>query len=150
VYLAAFAARLVLLPCAGPGADFLPQQLRAPLIGNAGAGCALWAARIRGPGLLYRTLWLSRDMHVGNMAICEFHDSMSFPAQWPLLRGVMTFFWAECGAEIRCLGNVFSYYCALVGGVAVAFGWRRPNFWNAAMFGVGWAVCYFPSFWFPA
>jgi dolichyl-phosphate-mannose--protein O-mannosyl transferase len=83
------------------------------------------------------------------MGIQQFHDSMSFPSQWPILRGIMTYFWGRDGLEIRCLGNVFSYYFALAGVVLVVFGFRCPQFWSGLQFVIGWAVCYFPFFLVP-
>jgi dolichyl-phosphate-mannose--protein O-mannosyl transferase len=83
------------------------------------------------------------NMHSGNMEIQQFHE-------WPILYGVMTFFGGGGGhPEIRCLGNVFSSYFALLGLAAVVFGFTDPRWTKALMFLVGWATCYFPFFLIP-
>jgi dolichyl-phosphate-mannose--protein O-mannosyl transferase len=61
----------------------------------------------------------------------------------------MTFFWSGHNAEIRCLGNVFSYYFAMLGVTSLVFSFRHPQFGRALMFAIGWAVCYFPFFLVP-
>ena len=97
------------------------------------------------------------------MGITEFHDSMSFPSQWPILSGVMCYFWGRDGNEIRCIGNVFSYYFALIGVIFTTI--QLYNLFNkgskniskifdnryllAFRFVFGWAVCYFPFYLIP-
>jgi dolichyl-phosphate-mannose--protein O-mannosyl transferase len=61
----------------------------------------------------------------------------------------MTFFWADSGAEIRCLGNVFSYYFALLGVLAAIFGFEKEKYTKVMILCGGWAVCYFPFFLIP-
>jgi dolichyl-phosphate-mannose--protein O-mannosyl transferase len=149
VYVASFSLHLILLPFAGPGLGYLRPEMKAQLIPNDNGGAGLWARRLAGPGLFWRGMWLTLDMHRGNMGITEFHDSMSFPSQWPILHGVMTYFWARDGTEIRCLGNVFSYYFALLGVFLSPYGFRCSRCWNALVFCLGWSVCYFPFYFVP-
>ncbi|KAK8897808.1 hypothetical protein M9Y10_000036 [Tritrichomonas musculus] len=115
VYILTFSIHFIVLPFSGPGTPYLPDEMKRQLINNNQVKSALYAQRIRKPGLIYRTLSITLHMHRGNMGITEFHDSMSFPSQWPILSGVMCYFWGRDGNEIRCIGNVFSYYFALIG-----------------------------------
>jgi dolichyl-phosphate-mannose--protein O-mannosyl transferase len=80
------------------------------------------------------------------MAIQEFHGPMSFLYQGPILQGVITVFWADSNAEIRCLENVFSYYFSPLGVFAAIFGFEKAKCTKAMMLCGGWAVCYFPFF----
>ena len=149
VYLLTFFVHFILLPYAGPGIGYLVDDMKQQLIPNTGDS-GLWGRRIVGPGLFVRSIWITLDMHRGNMGIQEFHDSMSFPSQWPILHGVMTYFWGSDGKEIRCLGNVFSYYFALLGVISIPFAWSKGvKFWNALMFFVGYCTCYFPFYLIP-
>ena len=148
VYIVTFFAHFILLPYTGPGTGYLMDEMKQQLIQNDAS--SLWGRRIAGPGLLFRSIWITLDMHRGNMGIQEFHDSMSFPSQWPVLHGVMTYFWGADGKEIRCLGNVFSYYLALLGVVCIPLGFNKgKRFWSASMFFVGYCVCYFPFYLIP-
>ncbi|OHT07845.1 Dolichyl-phosphate-mannose-protein mannosyltransferase [Tritrichomonas foetus] len=149
VYLWSFFIHFILLPYAGPGTGYLIPEMKQQLISNDGVECALFGKRLTSPGLTRRTIWLSVNMHVGNMGIQEFHDSMSFPKQWPILSGVMCYFWGRDGKEIRCLGNVFSYYFALIGVILCCFRIKHPKYWQSMQFVIGWAVCYFPFYMIP-
>jgi dolichyl-phosphate-mannose--protein O-mannosyl transferase len=61
----------------------------------------------------------------------------------------MMFFWADRSAEIRCLGNLFSYHFALLGVFAVIFGFEKARDTRGMMLCRRWAVCYFPFFLIP-
>lgn len=148
VYLIVFSIHFVLLPHNGPGDGYLSSSMRAQLVPGI-EGFALRGYALRGPGLFLRSIKLTMDMHRGNMGIQQFHDSMSFPSQWPLLTGIATFFWSRDGMEVRCLGNVFSYYFVFAGVVVAAIAFWRPKYANALRFVIGWAVCYFPFFLIP-
>jgi dolichyl-phosphate-mannose--protein O-mannosyl transferase len=149
VYILVFMIHFMLLPFAGPGTGYLIEEMKEQLIGNVGASAGLWGRRLMGHGLVWRTMWLTWNMHSGNMGIQEFHDSMSFPQQWPICTGIMTYFWGREGHEIRCLANVFSYYFALIGVLLVWFGFRKKNWIQGIKFACGWSVCYFPFFLIP-
>ena len=149
VYFVVFAIHFVLLPYAGRGYGYLCQEMKDQLIPNGVAGSGLFAARLKAPGLFMRSLILTLRMHHGNMGIRSFHDSQSFPKHWPWLGSVSVYFWARSGCEIRCLGNAFSYYLALLGVIACLFCFRRPNYLNALKLVVGYAVSYFPFYLIP-
>ena len=147
VYFISFSIHLFLLPYAGPGEPYLSEQMKRQLISNSGVEAALFAKRLLKPNLFKRSLWLTINMHMGNMGIKQFHDSMSFPSQWPILSGVMCYFWSKDGNEIRCLGNVFSYYLCLIGIILCCL---KPGKNLASLrFVIGWAVCYFPFYLIP-
>lgn len=165
VYILSFSVHFILLPYSGPGTPYLPEEMKRQLINNNQVNSSLWGERVRSPSLLYRTFSITLHMHRGNMGIREFHDSMSFPSQWPILTGVMCYFWGRDGNEIRCIGNVFSYYFALLGIILTTF--QLFNFVSvktkssivtnifdnryllAFRFVFGWSVCYFPFYLIP-
>lgn len=115
VYLISFYIHFIVLPFAGQGTGYLPDPMKKQLIPNSQVNCSLWYRRIAGPSLLYKTIKVSLIMHNGNMGIKSFHMSQSRPNNWPLLTGIDVGFWGGNGQEIRCHGNVFSYYLALLG-----------------------------------
>lgn len=162
VYIIVFSIHFILLPFSGPGTPYLPDEMKRQLINNKQANSSLYATRIRSPGLLHRTFSITLHMHRGNMGITEFHDSMSFPSQWPILSGVMCYFWGRDGNEIRCIGNAFSYYFALIGIILTTIEplkkLKMTDFKNAFFnnryltslrFVVGWSFCYFPFYLIP-
>jgi dolichyl-phosphate-mannose--protein O-mannosyl transferase len=148
VYIATFSLHLILLPLAGPGLGYLPQSMKAQLVSN-NCGAGLWGVRIAGMSLTDRVVALTRDMHHGNMGITQFHDSMSFPSQWPLMTGISTYFWGRDGCEIRCIGNLFSYVFAFAGVVGTLLAVKRPQFWDGVVLSLGWSCCYFPFYLIP-
>ena len=115
VYLISFFIHFIVLPYAGQGTGYLPETMKKQLIPNKQVNCSLWYRRLAGPSLLYKTIKVSLIMHNGNMGIKSFHMSQSRPNNWPLLTGIDVGFWGGNGEEIRCHGNVFSYYIALLG-----------------------------------
>jgi dolichyl-phosphate-mannose--protein O-mannosyl transferase len=50
---------------------------------------------------------------------------------------------------VKCHGNVFSYYFALLGVLLVVGAVRSPRFLDALRFAVAWAACYFPFYLIP-
>jgi dolichyl-phosphate-mannose--protein O-mannosyl transferase len=149
VYCASFSVHFIVLPYGGHGYGYLPQNMKNQLLQNSAGANGIWAKRIRKPGLLYRTLKISWIMHSGNMGIRKFHGSQSRPFNWPLLTGMDVGFWGANGQEVKCHGNVFSYYFALLGVVLVACNFRSPRYLQALLFVVGWAFCYFPLYLIP-
>lgn len=154
VYLGSFFVHFILLPYAGPGFGYLTSSMKQQMIPDNGRDTALYARRITSPGLLRRTIWIAINMHVGNMGIRQFHDSMSFPSQWPFLSGIQCYFWGRDGKEIRCLGNVFSYYFAFFGVILACFNFIRKDYrnfryLNNIKYTIGWCVCYFPFYLIP-
>lgn len=140
VYCITFYVHFILLPFAGKGTGFLQPDMKKQLISNKCATCkkpnvthksqqvmmanyneeydecinsALYGSRLKGPSLFERTFILTFRMHSGNMRIVGFHDSQSFPYNWPILSGVSTYFWGMNGREIRCIGNAIVYYLVL-------------------------------------
>jgi dolichyl-phosphate-mannose--protein O-mannosyl transferase len=110
LYLLIFSLHFILLPFSGPGNGYLDPVMKAQLLPKGGV--ALWGKRLSGPGLFWRSITLSIKMHRGNMGIQSFHDSMSFPQQWPLLRGIMTYFWgSKWSGNSLCRECVFSLFC---------------------------------------
>jgi dolichyl-phosphate-mannose--protein O-mannosyl transferase len=146
VYFGSFSLHLVLLPYRGPGYGYLQENMKRQLVP---IGDSLFGRRLSGPGLLLRGLILTLRMHQGNMGIQQFHDSQSFPRHWPVLGSVSVFFWASGRCQIRCWGNAFSYYQALVGVIVCALALRRSNGQNALKIVVGYAVSYFPFYLIP-
>lgn len=150
VYLTVFSIHFILLPYSGPGFGYLKQPMKDQMIPEVVGEAGLWGMRLKSPGLFSRSAWITMDMHKGNMGIQEFHSSMSLPAQWPIPSGIMAYFWARDGREIRCMANVFSYCFAFAGVVATPFGIRKgQQFLNALMFFAGWCACYLPFFLIP-
>jgi dolichyl-phosphate-mannose--protein O-mannosyl transferase len=149
VYCTAFSVHFMILPYGGHGYGYLPDPMKAHLIKNQHAALGLWARRARPPGLLYRTLKLSWIMHSGNMGIRKFHGSQSRPFNWPLLTGMDVGFWGAAGQEIKCHGNVFSYYFALLGVIFLTCPIVPARYFDALRFSIGWAACYFPFYWIP-
>jgi dolichyl-phosphate-mannose--protein O-mannosyl transferase len=149
VYCIAFSVHFMILPYGGQGYGYLPENMKAHLIRNSAGGVGIWAKRVQNPGLMYRTLKLSWIMHTGNMGIRKFHGSQSRPHNWPLLTGMDVGFWGAGGQEVKCHGNVFSYYFALLGVVLLIFPVKSPRYLNALRFSLGWAACYFPFYLIP-
>ena len=149
VYWASFAIHFVVLPYAGQGYGYLPDVMKSQLIQNQVVSSALWGHRIKSPGLFRRTLRLTWIMHSGNMGIKKFHPSESRPQNWPLLTGIDVSFWGRSGQEIKCQGNVFSYYFALLGVILLFIAIRSPKYFEAVRFSIGWAVLYFPFYLIP-
>jgi dolichyl-phosphate-mannose--protein O-mannosyl transferase len=149
VYCASVCLHFVLLPYGGPGYGYLTEDMKAQLLRNNAGINGIWGRRVSGRGLLYRTLKMSWLMHSGNMQIRQFHGSQSQPHNWPLLTGMDVGFWGAGGQEVKCHGNVFSYYFALIGVVAVLIPFKRENFFTRIQFTIGWAACYFPFYLIP-
>ncbi|KAK8899399.1 hypothetical protein M9Y10_001715 [Tritrichomonas musculus] len=129
VYIISFFIHFIVLPFAGQGTGYLPEDMKKQLIPNQQVNCSLWFKRIAGPSLLYKTFKVSLIMHNGNMGIKSFHMSQSRPNNWPLLTGIDVGFWGGDGQEIRCHGNVFSYYFAFIGVILCTF----PSFLKEKM-----------------
>lgn len=171
VYISTFIIHFIILPFEGQGIGYLTPPMKQQLIPNRQANCSLWYRRIAGPSMIYRTVKVSLIMHHGNMGIKTFHGSQSRPNNWPFLTGIDVGFWGGGGQEIRCHGNVFSYYFAFAGVVfcclPIIFNFFRSplsflrNFfyarnWSdihkklvAFRFAFGWMVSYFPLFLVP-
>jgi dolichyl-phosphate-mannose--protein O-mannosyl transferase len=135
------------LPFAGQGKGYLPEDMKAQLIPLGTSG--IWGTRLLKPGLFSRTLILSWIMHSGNMHIVGFHGAQSRPFNWPILTGMDVGFWGGFSEEIKCHGNVFSYYFALIGVILLLFPYKSPHYLIALRFSFGWAVCYFPFYLIP-
>jgi dolichyl-phosphate-mannose--protein O-mannosyl transferase len=149
VYCASFYIHFVLLPYGGQGIGYLPPDMKAQLLRNSEGIMGIWAKRVSGGGLLYRTLKLSWVMHSGNMQIRGFHGAQSRPFNWPLLTGMDVGFWGSNGQEVKCHGNVFSYYFAFFGVLALIVPLKRETLLRRLRFSVGWAMCYFPFYLIP-
>ena len=149
VYVWSFSVHFMILPYAGQGYGYLKDDMKKQLIQNRIASSGLWGTRIVKPGLLLRTLEISWIMHSGNMGIKKFHMSESRPFNWPLLTGIDVSFWGRSGQEIKCQGNVFSYYFALLGVVVLSVAIKSPRYFEGLRFVVGWAACYFPFYLIP-
>lgn len=147
VYLTSFFIHFTILKYDGPGIGYLPQDMQDQLV--KGGNLGLKSVLLSGRNILKRTLWLARDMHKGNMGITQFHDSMSFPHHWPILGSVSVYFYGRDGREIRCLGNVFSYYFALLGIIFCLFAIKKPQAVASLMLAFGYSCCYFPFYLIP-
>ncbi|EAX88925.1 Dolichyl-phosphate-mannose-protein mannosyltransferase, putative [Trichomonas vaginalis G3] len=147
VYLSSFFIHFAVLVYDGPGKGYLPQDMQEQLV--IGGVYGLKSVLISGRNLLKRTLWLAKDMHKGNMGITQFHDSMSYPHHWPILGSVAVYFYGMDQREIRCLGNVFSYYFALFGIVCCLFAFRKEKKLISLLLAFGYSCCYFPFYLIP-
>ena len=147
VFIGIHAIHFIELPFDGTGTPYLREEMKEQLIhvGNT----SLFRFRLKPPNLLTRILIYVKDTHIGNMGITQFHDSMSFPYNWPVLSGVAVFFFYDNGREIRCLGNVFVYYCALFGIIMCLFPFKSEKRWAAWLLAVGYSACYFPFYLVP-
>lgn len=149
VYCISFFIHFIQLPFAGPGTGYLQKAMKDQLIPNANVGSPLWTRVLQSPNLFERTFILSFRMHKGNMGIKGFHDSQTFPHQWPLLTSTSVFFWHRGNEEIRCFGNAIVYYIALLGVILCGFGMKNELYLEALRFFVGYCVSYFPFFLIP-
>lgn len=147
VYCLSFYIHFIILPFSGQGKPYLPNDMKAQLIENNNAD--LWGKRLKGKGLLYRTLKLTWKMHTGNMGIRGFHPSQSRPFNWPLLTGIDVSFWHSGKESIKCHGNVFSYYLALIGIIVVLFSFNSKRYFDMIHSVIGWIFCYFPLYLIP-
>ncbi|OHT08990.1 Dolichyl-phosphate-mannose-protein mannosyltransferase [Tritrichomonas foetus] len=149
VYLASFYVHFIVLPLSGQGKGYLPENMKAQLIPLSAPNVSIMGRRIQKPGLLYRSLKLTWIMHSGNMGIRNFHGSQSRPHNWPFLTGIDVGFWGGYGQEIKCHGNVFSYYFAFLGVVLCAFPYKHELYMKGIRFTIGWMMCYFPFYLIP-
>ena len=145
VFVGAHAIHFLCLPYDGPGTPYLHNDMKKHLVPKGN----LLRQRIESPGLFIRTLKYVKRTHMGNMGIQQFHDSMSFPYNWPVLSGVAVYFYNSNFREIRCLGNVFSYYFALLGIIMCIFPFKSKFRWQAWILAVGYSACYFPFYLIP-
>jgi len=149
VYLLTFYVHFILLPISGPGHVFLEDPMKAQLLPNQAINSSLHARRLKGPSLFTRTVVHTIKTHKGNMGIRQFHDSQSFPHHWPILGSVVVYFWAQEGREIRCIGNVFTYYYGLFCLIIQLFAYKKSNYIQAVLLAIGYSSCYFPFYLIP-
>ena len=147
VFIGTYALHFILLPFDGTGTPYLNQEMKNQLVppGNS----SLLRLRLQPPSLFRRSVTYIINTHKGNMGITQFHDSMSFPYNWPILSGVAVFFFYDAGKEIRCLGNVFVYYCALFGIIMCLFPFKSRKRWSSWILAAGYSFCYFPFYLIP-
>lgn len=149
VYFFSFAMHFYLLPYAGQGYGYLGSDMRSQLILNNAVNNSLWAKRIHGDGLLMRTIKYTIRTHRGNMGITQFHDSQSYPYNWPLTTGVGTYFYGQNEREVRCLPNAIVYYLAFFGILSIPWNFKSKHFWSAISIFVGYLSCYLPFYLIP-
>ena len=149
VYALSFCIHFIVLPYAGQGNGYIPEYMQKQLIPKQAEFGNLWGVRLRPPDLFVRSLTLSWIMHSDNMQIKQFHPSQSRPLNWPFLTGIDVGFWGGGGEEIKCHGNVFSYYMAMIGVILCIFRISYNKYIEGLRFVIGWAVCYFPFYLIP-
>ena len=147
VYIMSFIIHFTVLCLDGPGKGYLPIDMQNQLM--QGGMNSLGVVLLTGRSLLSRIIWLAYDMHKGNMGITQFHDSMSYPYHWPILGSVSVYFYGRDGTEIRCLGNVFTYYPALLGVFLCFFRIGKKNGARCLFIVFGYCACYFPFYLIP-
>lgn len=147
VFWGTYILHFLALPFVGPGIDYIDFSLRKHFVpyGNS----SLLRPRLDPPNLLFRTLLYIYRTHEGNMKLNGFHESQSHPNNWPLLTGVGVYFFTHDSRQIRCFGNVFSYYFAFIGVVCCCFAYKKPQKWDAFVVSVGYCFSYFPFFLIP-
>jgi dolichyl-phosphate-mannose--protein O-mannosyl transferase len=150
VYFMSFIVHFLLLPFQGGGMYYLSPDMHRQLLNRGDRGHMAWGLRLTGGSLIWRALRLTWIMHSGNMGITAWHPCQSRPVGWPLLNDIRVNFWGDSDQhEIACMGNVFSYYFALLGIVTIPFGFCHPRWIGAMRFTIGWAVSYFPFYLVP-
>lgn len=149
VYCVIFSIHFILLPLAGPGFLFLNSEMRRQVINNDNVNISLKSKIIQSPGLFSRSITHSISTHKGNMRIRQFHDSQSYPNNWPLMTGVMTYFFSGGGNIVRCIGNVFVYYFSLFSLIVNIFSFQKSKRWQIYAILIGYCSCYFPIFLIP-
>lgn len=147
VFWGTYILHFLALPFEGPGTPYIAYDLRKHFVqyGNS----SLLRPRLDPPNLLLRTIKYIYRTHEGNMKLGAFHESQSYPYNWPLLTGIGVFFYSKDSREIRCLGNAISYYLGFIGVIMCGFAYKRPQKWAAITVVVGYSASFFPFFLIP-